>query len=243
MIKTKLLFIAILITLLVFTARAEDAVQAPAKTVDEVPPPEPPRIQITIAKEAIDAQMKAYKGDIKDIVLQADCNLKKIDAELKADADKKTAAEKLNSGDKLVAEGKYLEADAEYKIALTAAATPVMKRTIKDKQRAIASKVKEAPVKESPSKSETQAVTEKPAEKIPQPVTEMPPAQPVKEEPPKVVERPAPSAEVSALYKEAVALYWDNKFSEAQAKFEKIQKESPNYERTTYYLGRIKEKK
>lgn len=47
---------------------------------------------------------------------------------------------------------------------------------------------------------------------------------------------------VSRTYREAVALYWDNKYSESKAKFEKVQAASPEYARTSYYLGRIKEK-
>ncbi|MCX5678068.1 MAG: hypothetical protein NTY76_03050 [Candidatus Omnitrophica bacterium] len=61
-------------------------------------------------------------------------------------------------------------------------------------------------------------------------------------------ERPAPvppsaaGEEVSAMYREAVALYWDGKYSEARMKFEQVQKASPEYARTNYYLGRVKEK-
>ncbi len=51
-----------------------------------------------------------------------------------------------------------------------------------------------------------------------------------------------PSEEVSAAYREAVALYWDNKYSEAKAKFEKVQKALPEYARTSYYLERVKKK-
>ena len=44
------------------------------------------------------------------------------------------------------------------------------------------------------------------------------------------------------MYKDAVALYWDNKYVEAKVRFEEIRKMSPDYARTSYYLGRIKDK-
>ena len=53
---------------------------------------------------------------------------------------------------------------------------------------------------------------------------------------------PAVGEEVSAIYKDAVALYWDSKYSEAKMKFEQVQKASPEYARTSYYLRRVKEK-
>ncbi|MCM8760829.1 MAG: hypothetical protein NC938_07575 [Candidatus Omnitrophica bacterium] len=69
---------------------------------------------------------------------------------------------------------------------------------------------------------------------------------------PAVVSTPAPAAapsktvaeteDISGLYREAVSLYWDNKYEEAKAKFEQVQKIASDYARTSYYLGRIKEK-
>ncbi|MBU0895903.1 MAG: hypothetical protein KJ584_04840 [Candidatus Omnitrophica bacterium] len=64
-----------------------------------------------------------------------------------------------------------------------------------------------------------------------------------------LIDRPSPEAqmivaseEVSAIYRDAVALYWDNKYSDAKAKFEQVQKALPEYARTSYYLRRVKEK-
>ena len=59
---------------------------------------------------------------------------------------------------------------------------------------------------------------------------------------PAPIEPPASGEEVSAMYREAVALYWDGKYSEAKMKFEEVQKASPEYARTNYYLARVKEK-
>ena len=62
------------------------------------------------------------------------------------------------------------------------------------------------------------------------------------DEPTPEIQAPVASEEVSAMYRDAVALYWDNKYSEAKAKFEQVQKALPEYARTGYYLGRVKEK-
>ncbi|HOX09292.1 MAG TPA: hypothetical protein PLV09_04325 [Candidatus Omnitrophota bacterium] len=42
-----------------------------------------PRIEIEISRQVVDEQMKAYKGDLREIIKQADNNIRKIDAELK----------------------------------------------------------------------------------------------------------------------------------------------------------------
>ena len=53
---------------------------------------------------------------------------------------------------------------------------------------------------------------------------------------------PAAVDKAAVTYKEAVALYWDGRYSEAQAKFNQVQNMSPGYSRTGYYLGRVNEK-
>ncbi len=148
--KTKISAALIIALLFAFAAYAEEAAESPAgvqasggeTVVGEAS--EPPKIQITVSQEIIDQQMKAYRGDLKEIVSEAELNLKKMKGGLKYEADEKTAAEKFSSGNDLAAAGKYIEAKADYRAALAAANTPGMKRKIKDKEKAIEPKVKEA---------------------------------------------------------------------------------------------------
>jgi len=56
-----------------------------------------PRIEIEVSRQVVDEQMKAYKGDLQEIIRKANNNIKKIDAELKREADRKAALEKRTS--------------------------------------------------------------------------------------------------------------------------------------------------
>jgi len=82
-----------------------------------------------------------------------------------------------------------------------------------------------------------------PAVTVPSAV-EAPVETPAAPAPPVMAATPAATGDdaVSKMYRDAVSLYWDNKYEEAKAKFEKIKDMSPEYARTGYYLGRIKEK-
>lgn len=271
-------------------------------------------IRVPVSREIIDQQMKCYKGDLKEIVKEAEDNLKKIDSEIKSEQNVEAYATRLKSGNELASSGKYLEANAEYQAALAAASTSQEKRAVKDKQRAIAENVSElgknsakqqtsqqnlqqnvqsksdaikaqtvdadavakakadaaanaqaveaARVKaevqakaqadaaaakekadaqaraqtEADTKAETETKTQADAEitqKAAAPVPVPTPVAPAESSPVDIV---------STMYKDAVALYWDNKYAEAQSKFEEVQQSSPGYARTAYYLGRIKEK-
>lgn len=53
---------------------------------------------------------------------------------------------------------------------------------------------------------------------------------------------PAVADQISALYNDAVELFWDGRYSEAKPRFEQIQKLSPEYARTSHYLERLKAK-
>ena len=262
---------------------------------------EPVKTQITVSQQVINQEMDAYKGDLKEIVAEAENSLKKIDAEVKEESDEKTASDKLSAGNDLVAEEKFIEANDAYSAALSAATKPAMRKVIKTKQRAIAPQVKEAeckakevkkagekaegvgekPVvkedaqkpaaqesaKSAPDQSiqkpapvktdeaamkaqtekaakaqaEVEAVAKTASQQIPQAAAITPAATPTVTAP-VVVQSPEVVGNVEAIYKEAVAFYWDNKYDKAKAKFEEIRKISPGYARTEYYLGRIKDK-
>lgn len=354
----------------------------------KAPEAEPVKTQVTVSQQVIDQQMIAYKGNLKEIVKEAENNLKKIDGELKDSEAGKAVAEHISAANTLSAEGKYEEARAELKAALALADTPKMKKNIKEKQRAIdqqadqvesrnqqaaqaakeiqqkskkqvdqqqrvveknivkkgtQAQARQKPVqqnftqKNAPAKVQTQqnfiqknapvkvqaakpveisvaekakteaaakarseeaakraadeaaaakakmaaeqktadeaaaakvrsaaeqkaidevavtktqaeeavVKTQEAAQKVEQ-VTIPQTAAPTIPTPAATAQAPAAAAAaedaVSAMYREAVSLYWDGKYSESRAKFEQVQKASPEYARTNYYLGRIKEK-
>ncbi len=109
--------------------------------------PEMTKVKIEVSQQIIDQQMNAYKGNLKEIVREAEANLKKIDGELKEKGGEEAVAKHLKAADEFKAEGKIDEAKAEFKAAMVAASTPAEKRSIKEKERAIDKQAKELDIK------------------------------------------------------------------------------------------------
>ncbi|MFH1753296.1 MAG: hypothetical protein ABH875_03840 [Candidatus Omnitrophota bacterium] len=239
--------------------------------------PEMVKVKIEISQQIIDRQMTAYKGNLKEIVKEADKNLKKIDGELKGQESGEAVTNHIKAADAYYAEGKIEEAKAEFKAAMVAASTPAMKKSIKEKERALDKKAKEMELKtrqearakkdaakkaklEAAKKAKEEAARLK-AESAERKATKKI-AQNVKREnkPGPVIAIPAKTAtpagamqitssqtkvsedEVSLVYRDAVNLYWDSRYTEAKAKFDQVQSMLPGYARTSYYIERLKGK-
>ncbi|GEM_PF-3959020 len=197
------------------------AVSAQAPIQKNVPEkPEMVKVKVEVSQQVIDQQMNAYKGNLKEIVKEAENNLKKIDGELKKKDGEEAVNKHLKAADAYSAEGKIDKAKTEFKAAMVEANTPALKKTIKEKEHSVDKQAKEI---ESKNGQDTRAKEET-----------------VKTAP--EVKKKTIEEEASQIYKDAVSLYWDNKYSEAKLKFEQVQQMSPGYARTSYYLERIKEK-
>ena len=219
---------------------AEDAaVQTPE------PPPEPPKVQITVSQQVIDQQVKAYRGDLKEIVTEADRNLKKISGELKKEAIKAEKETPAKVEEKPVPPKKMQSTPVKIQPKEKQVKQPVPKNLPKKsagasqnfttKNRSVRTRPEYTPqVKRHQHVANVQ--------QVPQTAMDEQDVVPVIYPATPIIEAPAANDEVASMYKDAIALYWENKYTEAQMKFEQVQKMSPEYARTSYYLGRIKEK-
>ena len=283
----------------------------------------PEAVKVTVDNTIIEKRTASYSKSLKEIVREAEANLKKVDQELQKQQAARTIRESAAKGDELYKEGKLEEAKEEYKKAVDLSKEPAVKKHIKESERKAPPAMKASPAKkaasapakrsgwklfsapaarqaepaaqpasrygtevQTKSRVDRPTATARPAVAARAPVAPRPvPAQQMpdtaamkaKEEAaararteadkkakesaemkaraeaeknakaeaaaPIAAAVSAPASEdVSNMYREAVSLYWDNKYAEAKAKFNQVEAVSPDYARTAYYLGRIKEK-
>lgn len=117
----------------------EAAVTAPEEKV-----PEEEKIKIEISEKEIASKVPSYKTDLKDIVREAESNIKKIDDALKAEDAEKGAKEHYDKGSALYNEGKFEEAGKEWDAALGLAKEREFRKCIRASLKRAARQIRQA---------------------------------------------------------------------------------------------------
>ncbi len=165
--------------------------------------------EIEIKTQEVERKIPSYSYNLKELIKEAEKNLKKVDEEirkrdvLKENREKeKIAIEHFEKGNRLYQEGNLDEAKKEWKNVMEISKDPDMKDYIFKAER----RAKEEKILKERKKKEEQYLLQR---------------------------------KISKLYKEGVSLYRYKKYNQALEKFTDVQKLMPGYAKTEYYLSRI----
>lgn len=89
------------------------------------------KIKIEISEREINSRVPSLKNNLKDIIRDADANIKRIDNVLKAEESERGAREHFVKGNSLYKEGKFEEAEKEWNTALGLAKDPEFRKGIR----------------------------------------------------------------------------------------------------------------
>jgi hypothetical protein len=100
------------------SARSVEEKQVEGQPAEEKIVVEEEKVKIEISEKEIASRVPSYKTDLKDIVREAEANIRKIDDALKAEDAEKGAKEHYDKGTAFYNEGKFEEAGKEWNTAL-----------------------------------------------------------------------------------------------------------------------------
>lgn len=107
-------------------------------------PVEEEKIKIEISEKEIDARVPSYKKNLKEIIRDADANIKRIDSQLKAEDNERGAKEHYDKGNAFYNEGKFEDAGKEWNSALGLAKELEFRKRIRGSLKRAARQIRQA---------------------------------------------------------------------------------------------------
>ena len=118
------------------------------QTAEEAPvegqPAEEEKIKIEISEKEIDARVPSLSKNLKDIIRDAEANIKRVDDQLKAEDNELGAKEHYDKGNTLYNEGKFEEAGKEWNSALGLAKELEFRKRIRGSLKRAARQIRQA---------------------------------------------------------------------------------------------------
>lgn len=107
-------------------------------------PAEEEKIKIEVSEKEIDTRVPSLKKNLKDIIRDADANIKRIDDQLKAEDSERSAKEHYDKGNVLYGEGKFEDAGKEWNSALGLAKDTEFRKRIRGSLKRAARQIRQA---------------------------------------------------------------------------------------------------
>jgi hypothetical protein len=118
--------------------------QAAEEALVEGQPAEEEKIKIEVSEKEIDTRVPSLSNNLKDIIRDAEANIKRVDDQLKAEDDERGAKERYDKGTAMYNEGKFEEAGKEWNAALGMAKELEFRKRIRGSLKRAARQIREA---------------------------------------------------------------------------------------------------